>query len=200
MSALRSILLTLVLLVAGSWLAASAALALLLPQGWQVSNWPLSVPGFAVASPEGAVLAWTPVSARDLRISGQNITPRGGGLGRINALDAEITVHGPPSLTRAAWAEAGGHVEIRGLTVLWGPLRFSGAGEMRPDSEGGLRGPLRGRLEGFSEAAGLLARAGIISQSEARNAGNPLGRDVELPISLDRGRLMLGPLPLAVWR
>ncbi len=200
MRVLRSLLLTLVLVVAGGWLAAGAALALLLPQGWHIANWPLSVPGFAVTSPEGALLAWTPKAWRDLRVTGQNISPRGGGLERITALDAEITLHGPPALTLPAWAEGGGHVEIRGLTVLWGPLRFSGAGEMRPAPEGGLRGPLRGRLEGFAEAAGLLARAGIITQADARNAGNPLGREVELPLALERGRLMLGPLPLAVWR
>lgn len=200
MSTLRSLLLTLVLLVIGAWLAAGAALALFLPQGWGVTNWPLSVPGFAVKSPEGARLSWTPWAWRDLRITGQNITPRGGGLGRITTFDAELTLHGPPTLPVQAWGDAGGFVEIRGVTVLWGPLRFSGAGALRPAPEGGLRGPLRGRLDGFSEAAGALARAGIITQAEARGAGNPLGREVEMPLAIQDGRLMLGPLPLAVWR
>ncbi len=198
MSLLRSLLLLAVLVVAGAWLAASAALHLLLPAGWQMANWPMTVPGFAVTSPEGATLRWTPMDWRAMRVAGQGVSPRGGGLGRITALDAELEWHGPLAMP-AAWREAGGYVEVRGLSVVWGPLRFSGAGELRPVPEGGLQGPLRGRLEGYAEAAALLARAGVISQADARATATPAGREVELPLSLRNGRLMLGPLPLAVW-
>jgi len=195
MTLLRRALLMLVLLLAAAWLLASAALAFWLPPGWQVANWPLSVPGLAATSPEGAVLRWSPLDWRGLRLTGQNFTPRGSRLGQVTALDAELSVRGPPGLDAAAWRTAGGAIEITGLSVIWGPLRFSGAGELRPGEDGALRGPLRGRLEGLEGAMAMLSQAGIVAPG-ARARG-----EVELPLALYRdGRVMLGPLLVANWR
>ena len=195
MTLLRRGLLLLLLLVVTVWLAASAALALWLPAGWQVVNWPLSVPGLAAVSPEGARLRWSPLDWRGLRLTGQNFTPRGSRLGQVTALDAELVWRGPPGLDVAAWRQAGGHVEVAGLSVVWGPLRFSGTGELRPTEEGALRGPLRGRLEGLDGAMGMLSQAGIVAPgAQARG-------EVELPLTLYRdGRVLLGPLLIANWR
>ena len=102
MRALRRILLVMVLGVAVLWLGASAALALLLPPGWAVTQWPLSVPGLAAQSPEGALLRWSPAEWRVLRVSGNNITPRGSRLGPITALDAELEGAGMPPFANVA--------------------------------------------------------------------------------------------------
>ena len=195
MTLLRRSLLAALLLAVGLWLAASAALAIWLPPGWHLSQWPLSVPGLAVTSPEGAVLRWSPVNWRAVRLNGQDFTPRGSRLGPVTALDAELAWRGPPSLDAAAWRQAGGHIEVVGLSVVWGPLRFSGVGELRPMEDGGLRGPMRGRLAGLDGALPMLAQAGIVTP------GARLQGEVELPLALHRdGRVMLGPMLVANWR
>jgi hypothetical protein len=192
---LRRALLVVFSIVVTAWLAASAALAIGLPFGWRMSNWPLSVPGFAAMSPEGVVLRWTPMDWRGLRVTGQNFTPRGSRLGPIRALDAELALRGPPGLDGTAWRQAGGHVEVVGLSILWGPLRFSGAGELRPTEDGAMRGPLRGRLEGLDGAMAILLRSATLGTA-TRVQG-----EVELPLSLLRdGSIMLGPLLIASWR
>ena len=185
MRALRRILLMMVLGVAVLWLGASAALALLLPPGWAVTQWPLSVPGLSAQSPEGALLRWSPAEWRVLRVSGNNITPRGSRLGPITALDAELEGTGMPPF-------ANGRLGIRGLSVVWGPLRFSGTGEMQPDDLGGLQGTLRGRMEGYAELATLLSRAGVSAGVPSISAG----RDMQVPISLRDGQLTVGFVPV----
>lgn len=195
MRLLRRGLLLLLLLAVTAWLAASAALAAWLPAGWHVANWPLSAPGLAAVSPEGARLRWSPLDWRGLRLTGQNFTPRGSRLGQVTALDAELALRGPPGLDATAWRLAGGHVEVTGLSVVWGPLRFSGTGVLRPTEEGALSGPLRGRMEGLDGATSMLSQAGIITP------GNRVRGEVELPLTLYRdGRVMLGPLLIASWR
>ena len=192
---LRRTLLLLLAVVVSAWLAASAALAIWLPAGWRVSNWPLSVPGFSAISPEGVTLRWSPRDWRGLRATGQNFTPRGSSLGQISTLDAEFALRGPVGLDEAAWRQSGGHVEVVGLSILWGPLRFSGIGELRPAEDGSLQGSLRGRLEGLEGALATLVQNGIVSGG-VRSSGQ-----VELPLALLRdGRVMLGPLLIADWR
>ncbi len=185
MRLLRRVLLVMVLGIAALWLGASAGLALLLPQGWAVANWPLSVPGLAAHSPEGALLRWSPWEWRVLRVTGNNITPRGSRLGPITALDAELEGLGSPPF-------AEGPLAIRGLSVVWGPLRFSGTGELHPDDQGGLQGTLRGRMEGYAELASQLSRAGLSASGPTIAAG----RDMQLPVSLRDGQLTVGFVPL----
>ena len=195
MKLLRRGLLLLVLTAAGAWLAASAALAYGLPVGWHIARWPVSIPGLAATSPEGVTLRWSPVDWRGLRLAGQNFTPRGSRLGSVTALDAEVVLRGPPGLDAVTWRLAGGHLEITGLSVLWGPLRFSGAGTLWPSEDDALTGSLRGRMEGGDGALGMLARAGMIG------TGGRAGGEVELPLAFHRdGRVMLGPLLVAQWR
>lgn len=191
---MRRFLLAMLLLAVGAWLALSGAVAWALPAGWHLTGWPLSVPGLAAVSPEGARARWSPLDWRTLRLTGQDFTPKGSRLGPIGALDAELTLRGSPSLSEATWRAAGGFVEVRGLSVVWGPLRFSGAGALRPEDDG-LRGPLRGRMEGLDGAMALLGRTGIIAP------GTRAQGDVELPLAMLRdGRVMLGPLLVATWQ
>ncbi len=189
MKALRRILLVLVLGIATLWLGASAGLAMLLPPGWAVANWPLSVPGLAANSPEGALVRWSPWEWRVLRVTGTNITPRGSRLGVITALDAELEGIGMPPF-------AEGPLNIRGLSVVWGPLRFSGAGEMHRDDLGGLQGVVRGRMEGYAELASMLSRGGLAAAGPSIAAG----RDIQLPVSLRDGQLTVGFVPLLTLR
>jgi hypothetical protein len=181
MRLLRRILLVVVLGLATLWLGASAGLAMLLPTGWAVTQWPLSVPGLAALSPEGALVRWTPWEWRVLRVTGNNITPRGSRLGPITTLDAEL--EGQGSLPFAE-----GPLAIRGLSVVWGPLRFSGTGALERDDLGGLQGMVRGRMEGHAELTSLLSRAGVPAIAS--------GRDVQLPVSLRDGQLTVAFVPV----
>ena len=143
------------------------------------------MPGLAAQSPEGALLRWSPAEWRVLRVSGNNITPRGSRLGPITALDAELEGAGMPPF-------ANGPLSIRGLSVVWGPLRFSGTGEMQRDDLGGLQGTLRGRMEGYAELASLLSRAGVSAGAPSISAG----RDMQVPVSLRDGQLTVGFVPV----
>lgn len=192
MTMLRRWLLVLLMIPVAAWLIASAALALCLPTGWRVRDWPVSVPGLAVATSEGALLRWSPMDWRGMRLTGQNFTPRGSRLGPVTALDAELALRGPVFLNRRL---EGTHIEVTGLSVVWGPLRFSGSGQLFAMDDGSLSGPLRGRMEGFQGAMAMLSQTGILS------GGARAGGEVELPLALHRdGRVMLGPLLIANWR
>lgn len=141
------------------------------------------------------MVRWTPRDWRGLRVTGQNFTPRGSRLGPITAVDAELALRGPLSLDMASWRLGGGHVEVVGLSILWGPLRFSGFGELTPSEDGTLQGPLRGRLEGLDRATAMLSQTGILG------TGSRVQGEVQLPLALlPDGRVLLGPLLIANWR
>ena len=193
MKLVRRLLLALLLLAAGAWLALSGAVAWALPPGWQLTNWPLSLPGLAAVSAEGLRARWSPLDWRGMRLSGQNFTPRGSRLGPITALDAELRLEGPFAARRESpWLDFGA-VAVPGLSVIWGQLRFTGLGALEREA-GGLAGQLHGRVEGLESAMGQIARAGAITVMRP-------GGEVTLPVSvLSDGRIMLGPVPVANWR
>jgi len=203
---IRRILLALVLSGLGGWCLAGAALAWSLPPGWKLREWPISFPGFTVIAPPGAALRWSPLDWRRLRVAGQGLEmpgPHGGHpWGRLAALDAELVLHGPlapggglPGML-TAWRDAGGVLELRGFSLLWGPLRVSGAGELRLSVEGGLTGVLHGRIEGLAESAAALAAAGMIPPAEARAAGMVRDAAQGTALSLRDGFLVLCTLPV----
>lgn len=199
---IRRILLGLVLLGLGGWFLAAAALALALPPGWKLREWPISFPGFTVIAPQGAALRWSPQDWRRLRVTGQGLVVPGHPWGLLTTLDAELVLRGPLTFSTnlpgllAAWRDDGGVLELRGFSLLWGPLRVSGAGELRLSFEGLPEGAFRGRIEGLAESAAALAAAGIIPPAEARAAGLFQDPAQGVALSLRDGFLVLGTLPV----
>lgn len=198
---IRRILLGLVLLGLGGWCAAAAALALALPPGWGLREWPISFPGFTVVAPQGAALRWSPLDGRVVRVTGRGLEMPRHPWGRLGTLDAELVLQGPlaPSASLAgmlaAWRDAGGVLELRGLSLLWGPLRVSGGGELRLTAAGAWQGAFRGRIEGMAESAQALAAAGLVTPAEARAAGLFQDPAQNVALSLRDGFLVLGTLP-----
>ncbi|MCS6891985.1 MAG: DUF2125 domain-containing protein [Rhodovarius sp.] len=208
MRGLRRLLAALLLLPLLAWLTGSAALALLLPEGWRLIDWPGGFPGYALRSPPGVELRWSPLEPRRLRIGGAAVTWPGHPLGRLASLDAELVLEGPLGLpgsllsgggligVAARWRDDGGRIVIRDVGLVWGPLRAAGEGELRWVLDGGLLGSFRGRLEGEREAAALFAAAGLIGRREAEIVGLFPEREVQRALFVKDGVLVLGILPL----
>lgn len=104
---IRRILLGVVSLGLGGWCMAAAALALALPPGWMLREWPISFPGFTIIAPWGAALRWSPLDWRLLRVSGQGLAMQGHPWGRLTTLDAALVLHGPLSIGGGAARHAG---------------------------------------------------------------------------------------------
>lgn len=199
---IRRILLGVVLLGLAGWCAGAVALAWSLPAGWKLREWPISFPGYTVVAPQGAALRWSPLDWRLLRVAGQGLEMPGHPWGRLAALDAELVLHGPlspggglPGML-AAWRDDGGYLELRGFSLLWGPLRATGAGELRLSIEGTLQGSFVGRMDGVTESAQALAAAGLITPAEARQAGLFQDPARGVAMGLRDGFLVLGTLPV----
>lgn len=110
------------------------------------------------------------------------------------------------SLTR--WQQQGGHLLINWLTVDWGTLGLQGKGRLGLDGLYRLDGALDGQVSGLGETLEEFGVRGLIDPKVARLAaagarlfsmdrtadGRPA---VKLPILLEKGDLILGPLKLA---
>lgn len=105
------------------------------------------------------------------------------------------------------WRDAGGRLEIGRLDLVWGTLALQGEGSLALDRKLRPAGKIDARLSGLSETVDRLADAKVIKASRARIAKVALraladGTDgngrpvVALPITLDGGRLYLGPVPV----
>lgn len=110
------------------------------------------------------------------------------------------------SLTR--WQAKGGRLEIDWLKVEWGELGLQGSGRLALDPAYRLNGKLDGRVAGLGEVLEQFGDRGLIEKKVARlaaagarlfslgqtNDGRPAA---EIPIVLQNGDLILGPLKLA---
>ena len=109
---------------------------------------------------------------------------------------------GKPEQALAAWRDAGGSLEVRRLSTVWGSLQLEAAGTAGLDREFRPIGAFEARIGGLVETLDALARAGVIESGvllAARFAVAALGGEqgiVEVPITLRDGRLYLGPVPL----
>jgi hypothetical protein len=136
--------------------------------------------------------------------------PLGPALQRL-AFGAALLGEIPPGGRREMlqqWREAGGGVEIARLELVWGSLALQGEGSLALDPQLRPSGRIDARMSGLSEtmdrlvAAKLLRadRAGLVKSvlralaEDTDSKGRPV---VALPITLDRGRLYLGPVPVA---
>ena len=136
-----------------------------------------------------------------------------GPLGKtIARVRADITLVGafpkrPFEAAMAAWRDAGGTVELRGLVVRWGPLDLTADGTLALDSELRPIGALSASIAGVDEAVASLLAEGSIGAAEAaamRVAFNLFARitsssgdRVNVPITAQDGRIFVGPVAVA---
>lgn len=137
---------------------------------------------------------------------------------RIRAARLGATLHGPwpppgavaaygPAAVAAGWRDAGGSLDLRELVLRWGPL--DGEGQLRLTLDRALQPAGAGvlRLNDAPAALEALALAGVITRGAARTAqgvATLLGRvpdgggvpQVELPLAIANGTLMLARIPL----
>jgi hypothetical protein len=114
---------------------------------------------------------------------------------------------GPPALAAAAWRDAGGSLDLRRVSLRWGPLAAEARMSLGLDAVLQPAGTGTLRVSGAAEAAEALARAGLIAPGAARTAQGmaallarvpPEGGPprIEVPVALAQGTLSLARLPL----
>lgn len=132
---------------------------------------------------------------------------------RIEGLGADLAVTGPvpaaarPAARAAAWRDGGGTLELRGLTMRWGPVAAAAAATLALDEALQPAGAGTLRLTGAVEAVDALAGAGLIDRRSAGMAravlpmlartppgGGP--PTLEVPMTLERRALALGRIPV----
>lgn len=112
-------------------------------------------------------------------------------------LDRALVLRGAPSVVQ--------RVTLREAHFAWGPVKITGTGEVQADAQGQAEGTLTFRIAGWqqafaaAEAAGLvpprfaMALRSVLEQLAARS-GEP--DSIDLPLVMQNGRMMLGPVPL----
>lgn len=142
-------------------------------------------------------------------------SPGPGALGqRVELIDLDASLSGPLPPTRhvtqraEAWRDAGGTLDVRRVSLRWGPVTatFSATGTLDEALQPMGAGQLQ--VTGAAEAIEALAAAGLVARGAtgamramaallARpdpQGGPPL---LEVPVTLQQRRLGLGRLPLA---
>ncbi len=131
---------------------------------------------------------------------------------RVERLRLEASVMGPlsPELSReafAAWRDDGGTLELRELFLRWGPLTLSARGTLALDEKMQPVGALTATVAGFAETLDALAAAGAVKARDATTAKALLALlarspkpgappEVSLPLTLQKGKLFVGPVAL----
>ena len=115
---------------------------------------------------------------------------------------------GDPAAALAAWRDAGGLLEVADLSLTWGPLEVRADGTAALDELLRPQGAFSARIAGLPEmldalvaenlmepGAAAALRLMVLTLAEGRDAdGRPI---VRLPVTLQDGRVFLGPAPLA---
>ncbi len=106
------------------------------------------------------------------------------------------------------WRKAGGKMEVERFAIVWGPIELAATGTVTVDRQLRPLGAFDAKVIGLSESLDALAAAGAIPQDQVfalqllllalSSETDAQGRKVlEVPFSLQQGRLFLGPIPLA---
>jgi hypothetical protein len=161
----------------------------------------------------GAALADITLDLTDLTLPH---TPPGG-LGReVARVVAELKPKGrafrlPLPQAVAMWRDAGGTIEVERSTVVWGPLTVDANGTLALDDKNRPIGAGVARIRGFVATIEALAEGGLMTATQAtsmkitlnllsRPVGEGLGRELELPLTAQNGRLYGAGIPLMpVW-
>ncbi len=132
---------------------------------------------------------------------------------RIASIALEGALGGPMPTMRsiteraAAWRDAGGSLEIKRLTLNWGPLDLSATGTLALDDELQPMGAGSAHIVGYAETLDALAAHGMLSKSAGTAAkavlsllahspddGSP--PDVDVPLTLQYRTLAMRQVPL----
>lgn len=133
------------------------------------------------------------------------------GLGRhIDELSVDLAVSQPwPPAMRAPflafWRDSGGEVRVQRLVLRWGAFEVDAAGVLSLDANLQPVGELEAEVRGLRELMAALSADSESGGQQANLLGIGLGlfaggaRDgrVTLPLTVDGGRVRLGPVPLA---
>ncbi len=132
---------------------------------------------------------------------------------RIAALSLNAALNGPvlplasPREQAARWRDDGGALEVRRLSLGWGPLGLSGRATLTLDGQLQPAGTGTVRLVGYAEAADMLATNGALTRSAATTAKAVLAllaqlpedggaAEVDLPLTLRDRTLAMRQFPL----
>jgi hypothetical protein len=105
-----------------------------------------------------------------------------------------------------AWRDEGGTLEVRHASLLWGPVNAEANGTLALDAQDRPLGAFAARWRGYNETIDALQAAGHLAPwpaTGAKVALNALARQqpdgtkqIELPITLQDGRVYIAGLPL----
>ncbi len=116
-------------------------------------------------------------------------------------LDAGLTLDAPLSL-RGPSAEPQ-TIDLRALSLEWGPLEVETKGNLRADGAGLWSGQLELRVTGWPLVLDALARNGVIApdmhgmaRQMAASMADPVSGAVTLPLSVAGSRVAIGPFVL----
>lgn len=141
---------------------------------------------------------------------------------RINSIKLNGAIDGPvprmpgPGARAMTWRDSGGTVQIKGLSVMWGPLNVTGTATLALDDQLQLMGTGTARLSGYSAALDLLSghggpispraatavRAVLSLLARAPEDGGPPVAEVPLTLrdrTLSMRQIPLARLPVLVW-
>lgn len=136
----------------------------------------------------------------------------------VALLAADATLSGPPPGGRSAadglsasslarWRDGGGALDLRALSVDWGPVSLRGSGRLSLDGALRPEGEIESRIAGFPALIEALVGLGVIGAETALALSLGVGLlaetpadggppEVRVPISLGGGRLSIGPAPI----
>jgi hypothetical protein len=129
----------------------------------------------------------------------------------IEELQVVMELHGAglgPGATLqaiAAWRDNGGTVDVPSFMQKWGELDVKLSGSVTLDRQFRLLGALTAQVRGFEPVIDRLQQDGVIDAQEALTAKETLGsiagsvenQRLTVPITLQGGRMFVGPLPVA---
>jgi hypothetical protein len=129
----------------------------------------------------------------------------------IEELQVVMELHGAglgPGATLqaiAAWRDNGGTVDVPSFMLKWGELDVKLSGSVTLDRQFRLLGALTAQVRGFEPVIDRLQQDGVIDAQEALTAKETLGsiagsvenQRLTVPITLQGGRMFVGPLPVA---
>jgi len=131
--------------------------------------------------------------------------PLGTGLNRLSVDAVAIGPFEPRGTLPAAlarWRDAGGALEVRAFALDWESLSLRGDGTFALDENLQPQGAMAAEIDGVEKTSDALIAAGVIDARTAfaaKVANRALsfgGGPARLPVSIQRQRLYLGPVPL----
>ncbi|MGG5818885.1 DUF2125 domain-containing protein [Falsiroseomonas sp. HW251] len=131
---------------------------------------------------------------------------------RMEQVAADLSLSGPmppardPVQRAAAWRDGGGTLEVRSLSLQWGPMSATAAATMALDERLQPMGAGTLRLSGAQAALDALAEAGLVAGRPVQMARAVLpllsrptadgGSEIEVPLTLDDRMLLLARIPV----